>query len=351
LEPILRVQVSIDGGKSYIRENTNDPAGFTIKYQVCEKVDSCSPNSGGSCYDCHEGHNTVSVHGTRFGKGLKGDERNDDMVCGFGNIAVQAKWISPNLAECIVPPLNCTYQNNQCDAAFLNHKMNPTPPTPAGSPGPSNPDYSVPVRFNFSLDGGENWFPLNGTMDTFHYKPCRPVCEYVTDFKPFPLILLLLASLLFCLPPLALCIGSKQPLPMPPLEHSPEPEPPPPLVFKTVPTVVVKKVRRIKKKIPPKEKAKKKAAPPPKKKWDTVAAGQYIRGGKHVAVGWGKYGEAEHGEELMDGFEEEEESSEEEADEEEELEVAVALAFDDVEETIEMPQAPGMCNNCLILFF
>ena len=39
------------------------------------------------------------------------------------------------------------------------------------------------------------------------------------------------------------------------------------------------------------------------KKWDVVAAGQYLRGGKHMAVGWGKYGEAEHGEEILDGFE------------------------------------------------
>lgn len=42
----------------------------------------------------------------------------------------------------------------------------------------------------------------------------------------------------------------------------------------------------------------------------------------------------------MDGFEDEDESSDEEIDEEEETEIAVALAFDDVEETIEMPQAP-----------
>jgi hypothetical protein len=49
---------------------------------------------------------------------------------------------------------------------------------------------------------------------------------------------------------------------------------------------------------PPKKGKAKAVKKPDKKKWDTVAAGQYIRGGKHVAVGWGKYGEAEHGEEV-----------------------------------------------------
>ena len=44
---------------------------------------------------------------------------------------------------------------------------------------------------------------------------------------------------------------------------------------------------------------------------------------------------------LLDGDEEDEESSDEEVDEEMETEIAVSLAFDDVEETIEMPQAPG----------
>ena len=177
-------------------------------------------------------------------------------------------------------------------------------------------------------------------MQYFEYKPCRPICDYTETFAPFPLILLLLASLLFCLPPLALCIGSKQPLPMPPLEHSPEPDPPPPLIFKTIPTKVIKKIKKTKVTKQPKEKKKNVEAPPAKKKWDTVAAGQYIRGGKHVAVGWGKYGEAEHGEEILDGFEDEDESSEDEPDEEYETEVAVALAFDDVEEVVEMPQAP-----------
>ena len=234
-------------------------------------------------------------------------------------------------------------------------------------------------------------------------------CGVLLDFKPFPLILLLLASLLFCLPPLALCIGSKQPLPMPPLEHSPEPEPPPPLVFKSIPTVVVKKVKRYiqdprlwlhgcccynvavltccifsfyhfdrtKVTKPPKKGKAKAVKKPEKKKWDTVAAGQYIRGGKHVAVGWGKYGEAEHGEEvsvlfaiietkgilalkgmflfflfqLLSGDEEDESSSDEEVDEEMETELAVSLAFDDVEETIEMPQAPGRFSPFICCLF
>lgn len=42
----------------------------------------------------------------------------------------------------------------------------------------------------------------------------------------------------------------------------------------------------------------------------------------------------------MSGDEEDESSSDEEVDEEMETELAVSLAFDDVEETIEMPQAP-----------
>jgi len=278
--------------------------------------------------------------GTRFGIGENGDVKNENMVCGFGDIAVPGKWIDSGKAECTVPPLNCTFNKGQCTRAAVTDSKNPTPPTPGASPGPSNPDYSVVVRFNFSLDGGDNWFPLNQSMQYFEYKPCRPICDYTETFAPFPLILLLLASLLFCLPPLALCIGSKQPLPMPPLEHSPEPDPPPPLIFKTIPTKVMKKIKRTKVTKQPKEKIKKVEAPPAKKKWDTVAAGQYIRGGKHVAVGWGKYGEAEHGEEILDGFEDEDESSEDEPDEEYETEVAVALAFDDVEEVVEMPQAP-----------
>lgn len=43
----------------------------------------------------------------------------------------------------------------------------------------------------------------------------------------------------------------------------------------------------------------------------------------------------------MSGDEEDESSSDEEVDDEMETELAVSLAFDDVEETIEMPQAPG----------
>ena len=42
----------------------------------------------------------------------------------------------------------------------------------------------------------------------------------------------------------------------------------------------------------------------------------------------------------MDDFDEDEESTEEEPDEEYETDLAVSLAFDDVEETVEMPQAP-----------
>ena len=103
-----------------------------------------------------------------------------EMMCGFGDIAVRAKWINANRAECIVPPLNCTYQDGQCALAKRIDAQNPTPPTPAGSPGPSNPDYAVAVQFNFSLDNGQNWFPLNESMKTFVYKPCRPVCNYVT---------------------------------------------------------------------------------------------------------------------------------------------------------------------------
>ena len=103
-----------------------------------------------------------------------------DMVCGFGDIAVRAKWINANRAECIIPPLNCTYQDGQCALAKRIDAKNPTPPTPAGSPGPSNPDYTVAVQFNFSLDNGQNWFPLNESMKSFVYKPCRPVCNYVT---------------------------------------------------------------------------------------------------------------------------------------------------------------------------
>ena len=233
LKQELRVQVSIDGGKSWLRETIE--SGFTIQYHVCEKVDRCTPFDGTknmNCYDCHEGLNTVQIHGERFGLGRNGDEQNDEMVCGFGNIAVRAKWIDSGKAECIVPPLNCTHQDAFCISAEVNQVQNPTPPmTPSTAPllsGPSNPDYSVFVQFNFSLDGGDNWFPLNKTMEKFEYKPCRPVCLYTETFAPFPLILLLLASLLCCIPPLALCIGSKQPLPMPPLHRSPEPEPPPP---------------------------------------------------------------------------------------------------------------------------
>ena len=76
LQPTLRVQVSIDGAKTWLREATPNPAGFTIRYKVCEKVDSCSPNDNGQCYDCHEGHNTLAILGKRFGKGTNGDEQN-----------------------------------------------------------------------------------------------------------------------------------------------------------------------------------------------------------------------------------------------------------------------------------
>ena len=75
--------------------------------------------------------------------------------------------------------------------AAAGNDADPVPPTPAGSPlceegettsacGESNPDWVVPVQFNFSLDGGDNWFPLVDGMRTFQYQPCRPVCEYVT---------------------------------------------------------------------------------------------------------------------------------------------------------------------------
>ena len=65
-EPELRVQVSIDAGKSWLREQTQNPAGFIIKYKVCEKVDTCSPFDGNSCYDCHEGLNVITIEGTLY---------------------------------------------------------------------------------------------------------------------------------------------------------------------------------------------------------------------------------------------------------------------------------------------
>ena len=95
--------------------------------------------------------------GTRFGIGENGEAKNDNMVCGFGDIAVPGKWINSGKAECTVPPLNCTFNKGQCTRAAVIDSKNPTPPTPGASPGPSNPDYSVVVRFNFSLDGGDNW--------------------------------------------------------------------------------------------------------------------------------------------------------------------------------------------------
>ena len=101
-EPVLRVQVSIDGGVSWLREQTENPNGFTIKYKVCERVDNCSPmdeKGNGFCFDCHEGYNSLLINGQRFGKGFNGNEINNDIVCGFGDIAVKAKWISPEQAE------------------------------------------------------------------------------------------------------------------------------------------------------------------------------------------------------------------------------------------------------------
>ena len=65
-EPELRVQVSIDAGKSWLREQTQNPAGFIIKYKVCEKVDTCAPFDGNSCYDCHEGLNVITIEGTLY---------------------------------------------------------------------------------------------------------------------------------------------------------------------------------------------------------------------------------------------------------------------------------------------
>ena len=124
-EPNLRVQVSIDGGQTWLREQSLDPAGFKVLFKVCEKVDSCAPHDGNSCYDCHEGLNSITIKGRRFGNGPNGDARNDLMVCGFGDIAVTAEWISATEAKCIVPPLNCTFQGGQCSAAAKKDMNSP----------------------------------------------------------------------------------------------------------------------------------------------------------------------------------------------------------------------------------
>jgi predicted nucleic acid-binding Zn ribbon protein len=334
----LRVRVSIDGGNSFLREKTNNPNGYTITFKACSRINSCAPVSDGSCYDCHEGLNVLTVKGTNMGIGPNNDEENPDMVCGFGVYAVPATWVDRNTAKCIVPPMNCTFQSEFCDAS---HKP-PNPDWKGIPPTVDSPHHRIDVPFNFSLDGGVNWFPLNESMQTFHYEPCLPDCDYDNSIPPIPLILLLLSLLLCCLPPMALLIGDKEPIKMPELRSMPEPDPPPPLVFGTELITVVKKTKRVTE-TKPTEKKKKQISKPKKekKKWDVVAAGQYLRGGKHMAVGWGKYGEAEHGEEFLDGFEEEDSSEEDEdIDWEMEAEKQLELAFDEHEEQVRIPQAP-----------
>ena len=332
----LTVQVSNDGGTTWMRQDTSDPKGFTIVFTACERVDFCSPGSDGTCFDCHEGLNVITIKGQNMGMPPNGKDRNDKMVCRFGNVAVSADWVDDQTAKCIVPPMNCTIQSEFCDASRK-------PPDPMWKGPPASidaPHHRIIVPFNFSLDGGLNWFPLNQTMRTFHYESCRPICSYENTMPPIPLILLLLSLLLCCLPPMALLIGDKAPLQLPELQNMPEPEPPPPLIFTTVPVTIVKKVKKITvTKTPAKKKKEVKKQEANKKRWNTVAAGQYLRGGKQIAVGWGKYGEAAHGEEMLSG-EEDSSSEDEEIDWDLEGEKQFELAFDEVEEQITMPQAP-----------
>eukprot|EP00946_MAST-07B_sp_MAST-7B-sp1_P000205 g205.t1 len=287
---------------------------------------------------CHEGLGVLTVRGEKMGNGPNGDKINNNMTCTFGVYAVPAKWVDKNTAECIIPPMNCSSQSEFCEVS----KKPPNPDWKGPPPSADAPHHRISVPFNFSLNGGLNWYPLNETMQTFHYEPCLPECNYDNTIPPIPLILLLLSLLLCCLPPMALLIGDKTPIKMPELRNMPEPEEPPPLVFGTETVTVKKKVKRVKETKGPVKKKKKKEKPEKaKKKWDVVAAGQYLRGGKHMAVGWGKYGEAEHGEEILDGFETSSSDSDDNIDWDLEAEKQFELAFDEYEEQVQMPQDPA----------
>ena len=69
-----------------------------------------------------------------------------------------------------------------------------------------------------------------------------------------------------------------------------------------------------------------------------TSTGQYLRAGRTVAVGWGKYGETTQGEdEQCDSGSSSSSGSDDDYDDVDQL---VAEAFEDVETHVQMPQAP-----------
>ena len=85
----------------------------------------------------------------------------------------------------------------------------------------------------------------------------------------------------------------------------------------------------MKKKKPPPDKAK-------KKKYEVMSAGNYLRGGNMTAVQWGEFGEAAHGEILMEGEEDSSSSSSSESNEDETEETFLEDAFEEQDEVVEV---------------
>ena len=160
----LRVQVSIDGGQTFLREKTTNTNGYTITFRACSFINACAPMNDGTCYSCHEGFGTLLVKGLGDSMMYKG-QPNEKMVCAFGVYAVKATWKDANTAECIIPPMNCTTQSKFCDAS----KKPPNSEWKGPPPTADSPHHRIVVPFNFSLDNGENWFPLNKSMGSFNY--------------------------------------------------------------------------------------------------------------------------------------------------------------------------------------
>jgi hypothetical protein len=317
----LPLSVSNDGGRSFFVEDPSSRDDLIVTIKACWSVDE-------GLESCHQGLDTVTVR--RVGPAK--DHEHEAIVCKFGNVKVSARWIDATRATCQVPRMNCSTQSVYCEASMRQPNLQRNDTTL--SDDPDAPDQVITVPFDFSVDDGEYWVPQRKEMQSFRYVPCPAECEERTgSFLPW---IVLFISLLLCFwASEVLIFGDDDPQPMPTLEKTVDnpPEPPTPLEFGIVSISVIERVRRA-----PRKKLKTIKVEKKKKKWAVTSTGQYLRAGRTVAVGWGKYGETTQGEDEQGDSDSSSSSGSD--DDYDDVDQLVAEAFEDVETHVQMPQAP-----------
>ena len=99
--------------------------------------------------------------------------------------------------------------------------------------------------FQFLAEWWAELVPPNETMQTFHYEPCLPECNYDNSIPIIPRFSAPVSAVLL-LASDGPSHWDKTPAKMPELRNMPELEEPPPLVFGTETVAVKKKIKRVK---------------------------------------------------------------------------------------------------------